>query len=276
MDVSKLTNIFQYTSQPKNASQAIPHTGGWSESVWTTLNPSGYNGLWTTMAQRRACLMCSAAAIVGYRVSLYTISGNKLLPKGTSSGTWLLPGIAAQADLPQAAFDIIGANSGVPNTSRLTLRGVPDDALSGGEIDFPSGYKAFVTSYQNSLLGNNFGFIGRDLSQPAARIKSYLNNVLTLDGPIGGVAGASWLRFHRCYDVTGEPVKGTYLIDTIAGNVYTLHAGPTQVVSAPSGTARIDLITYIPYTSFTTGRASVKKVGRPSQGYRGRRSKSRV
>lgn len=277
MNITKLTNIFQYTSQPVNPAQAIPHTAGWSESVWTSLNATAYDPLWTIWATKRALLLCGAAAIIGYRAQVYTISGNKLLPGGSSSGRWLLPGVVANgADIPQAALSISGGTNGAPNTSNLLIRGIPDIFITGGEFNPTPAYNAALTAYANSLKGNNFGFPGRDLSQPSGRVISYAANVLTLDGNIGGAELTGWIRFHRCYDNAGNPVKGTYQIAGINLNVYTLSRGPLQVVNNPSGTARIDLIAYYPYSSFATGRIGVKKVGRPLQGYRGRRSKARI
>lgn len=151
---------------------------------------------------------------------------------------------------------------------------------------FPSS----LTHYLNNLLGKDnatingpVGFVGRVKTNQNARILSVTQtpnviplvpgNVVQLDGPIGAIANQSNVRFHRCYDVNGDPVKGSYLVSQIGvGNLYTLQGLTPTLVAVPSGTMRVDSVAMYDYQSLNVGQVVVKKIGRPSRGYRGRAS----
>lgn len=230
MLLTRITNIFMLTTSPTDLSTAQPHSAGWSESVWTALNSAVYNPLWTTWAYRRALMLPKQGSIVGFRSALYDLVGNKILPRGAAAGKWLIPGNAAfTTDLPQVSLEVSSTAAGASNTSRMTLRGIPDSMMVGGEYQPTPTFKASFTIMANALLGNNFGFVGRDLSQPSSRVNLAAAGVVTLDANIGGVAGTSYLRFHRVNDNDDKPVKGTYRITNIAGNVYTLQIGRAHV-----------------------------------------------
>lgn len=277
MALTRLTNILQVTTTPTDLTKARAHTGGWSESFWTTLNPVGFEPAWLTQQTKRALLLPSSAAIVGFRTQQYTIAGNKLLPGGSTSGRQNMPGaLGSSADLPQVALMLNAAANGAPNNARMILRGMPDPVMVGGEYQPAPFFSALVTQFCNSMIGFNFGFIGRDLSQASVRVLKIANNVITVDQlPGTGLAVGDFIRFHRVYDSGGNPVKGDYVVSTIAGNDITV-AGLAVVVTKPSGTLRRDLLTYLPFGNLYPVRAVVKKVGRPFEQYRGRRSKTRV
>lgn len=281
----KLTMLFQVTTEPTDASAAIPHTGGWSESIWTT--GSGFLPVqaMAAIAIARSNGLPKQAAITGFRQGLYTISGNKLLPGGTAVYKRLWPGNAANpTDLPQVALELSGTSQTSINSNRFTLRCIPDDMMKFGEYQPTPAFKAFVTVYSNLLTGQGgplaqfgaFAFIGRDLAQPTAVVNSIAAGVVTLRGAVGGVANTDFLRLNRVYDDNGDPVKGSFLITAINGNAYTVLGLGGRTVATPSGTARIDKISIFNYQAISPVRAVVKKVGRPSQQYRGRRSKQRI
>lgn len=276
MALTRLTNILQLATTPTDLTKASVHVGGWSESFWTLLNPSAYNPLWFVQQQKRANLLPSSAKVVGFRTQVYTISGNKLLPGGATSGRQNLPGsLGSSADLPQVALMLNCSAQGAPNQSRMILRGMPDPIMIGGEYQpFPA-FSGLVTQFVNSMIGFNFGFIGRDLSQASVRVLKIAANIITVEAiPATGLAVGDFVRLHRVFDVNGLPVKGAFVVTAIAGlniNVQGLNA----TVNDPSGTLRRDLLTFLPYQSISPIRAVVKKVGRPFEQYRGRRSKTR-
>ncbi len=274
---TRLTNIFQVTTAPANLALARAHTGGWSESFWTNLSPAAYNPIWAWQQQKRAILLPATAAIVGYRTQEYTISGNKLLPGGAASGRQNLPGGSSRiTDLPQVSLMLNCATAGSPNTSRLILRGIPDDVMEGGEYQPNAAFQAAVTQLINSMVGFNFGFVGRDLSQASVRVLKIAVNLITVDQiPGTGLAVGDFVRLHRVYDDNNNPVKGAFPVTAIAGNVLTV-AGLDATLTRPSGTLRKDLLQLFSYRSMQPIRAVVKKVGRPFEQYRGRRSKTRV
>lgn len=277
MALTRLTNIIQLTTAPTNLVRARAHTGGWSESFWTMLNPSAYNAFWYTQQQKRALLLPAGAAIVGYRTQEYQISGNKLLPGASTSGRQNLPGPGVlSCDLPQVALMLSTEAQGAPNSSRMVLRGMPDSIMLNGEYQPVAGFVSLVTQFVNSMIGFNFGFVGRDLAQSSVRVLKIVGNIVTVDQiPGTGLAVGDFVRLHRVYDINGNPVKGDFPVSIIAGNNLTL-AGLDAQLTKPSGTLRRDLLAYFPFANIIPVRAVVKKVGRPFEQYRGRRSKTRA
>ena len=288
MVATRMSLLFQVTTNPTDPSTASQHTGGWSESLWyngsSPLDPTTLSNLCT----KRALLLPRAASIVGIRYALYEITGNKLKPGGTSAAKILKPGHPSlSVGLPQDSLEISGQSASTPNNNRFRLGCLPDEECSNGEYQPDSTYKASVTNYLNMILGTGptsgggpYSFVCRDLSTPAVRVLSVV--------PLGGakqqlqvVTDASaltsvgnYLRFHRCYDQAGNPIKGSYVIDSISGgtNTYVLNGAPQQTVVKPSGLIRHDTLILVTYGSLNVSRAVVKKIGRPFQAYRGRAS----
>lgn len=284
----RVSLIFQLTTAPTQLNYSIPHTGGWSEATWLTQAIPNLANYLTGWAQIRAVLLPKQAAIVGARMANYTISGNKLLPGGTNTYKFLYDGNAAYStDVPQMALECSGAAVGAPNANRFTLRGTPDVEVQFGEYQPDVNYAASVSNYLGFLTGNQHvttypatGFIGRVLNNTVARIQSVtpvviqgiqcMNVLLSQD--IGARPNQDYLRFHRALDQAGNPIKGSYLVTNQVGLLYTLQGTPNQTAVKPSGTARVDLINLFTYSAINTSRIVVRKVGRPSQAYRGRAS----
>ena len=274
MLVTRLTNVFQLTTTPTNLTRAVPHTAGWTESLWTTLTPSAIDPFWTVWQNKRALLLPTQASIVGYRSQVYTMTGNKLLPGGASSGKQQTPGNSQLVtDLPQVSLEITLQASGAPNNARPVLRGMPDSIMLGGEYQPTPTFSAFFTQFRTALVGFNFGFIGRDLAQASVRVLSIAGGIITLDAvPATGLAVGDFVRLNRVTSEAGNPIKGAFRVAVIAANVITV-TGLNATVTQPSGTLRRDQLAYFAIGDVRPGRAVVKKVGRPLQGYRGRRSK---
>jgi len=279
MPLTKLTNIFQLSTAPNNLSQARVHVGGWSESFWTFLNPNVFNPLWARQQAARSLMLPQTAAIVGYRTQAYTIVGNKLIPGGATSGRQTTTGrLGNVTDLPQVSLQASCAANAAPNSSRLTFRGIPDIQMQGGEYQPDPTFAGFFTLMANQLIGNNFGFVGRDLLQASVRILAIAGNSITLSSiPGTGLAVGDFVRLHRVIDPAGFPVIGVFNVLTINNTTGVITVqGLNANVTEPSGTLRRDLLNYYTFASITPIRAVVKKVGSPSERYRGRRSRRRV
>jgi hypothetical protein len=285
MPLYKLANIFQLTTDATVPAFGVDRTGGWSESFWVNGDPTVFLPLLPSVQTARARLLPAQANIVGTRSQLYTISQNKLLPGGSASGTVNVPGNTAYpCDIPQMNYELPVAGSGVPNRSRLNIHAIPDQFVTTGEFSPSRTYGSQIQGYINALRQNGFaaGWVGRNLGNGAVRVISYKPpaganpGVLTTDNPIPGFANGNFIRFHRVYDDNNNPVKGSFSASSIGGNQYNLGTGPDQTVTQPSGTIRLDQLVFIPYGDFSTGEITTRKVGKPSKGFRGRRSKSRV
>lgn len=285
MPLYKLSSIFQLTTAPTIRAAATARTAGWSESFWTQGDPAVFNNLLPAVRTARATFLPTQASIVGSRSQTYTISGNKLIPGGTSSGGLLYPGnFGYQCDIPNMNLEIPVQGLGVPNKSRLNLRGIPDQFVVTGEFspnrDFLVAMQAFFDALR--VGGLTAGFVGRNLTVGSVRVTMFKPAAganpaqVTTDAAIPGFADGSFLRFHRCYDDQGNPIKGSFVATSAGGNVYNLQNGPSQTLSRPSGLIRVDSLQFIPFGSFSIGEIGTRKVGRPFRGFRGRRSKTRV
>jgi hypothetical protein len=278
----KVSMLFQVTTNPPNPQYAIPHTGGWSESFWSPTIAFFTSQVLAAYGNVRANLLPGQASIVGFRQSLYTVAGNKLLPGGVSTLKRLIAGNSQNiTDLPQVSLEIAGLAAGAINGNRFRLGAIPDSMMTNGEYQPTPAFAGQVTSYLNLLSGRvtingvnipAVGFVGRDLAQPTTAVNAVANGVVTLRQNIGGQVNVDFLRLHRVVDIAGNPLRGSYLITGINGNAYTLQGLPLQVVTKPNGTARLDRIGVFQYAALNVSRAVVKKVGRPFQSYRGRQS----
>lgn len=264
--------LFAVTTDPDNPADASAHSGGWSESHWS--NVVGTIAVdCATLAQARARLLPAEVSIIGYRVENFTVTGNKLTPNGTSSGRFQYPGSNGRnLNLPQDGVLMSGSTSGAPNANRFNLRGLPDSIIQKGEYQPDPAFKGGMTNYVNTLINAQWGFLGRIKTTPSARVNSIAAGVVTLNGPVGGVANVDYLRLNRVYDNNGNPVKGTFLITDITGNAYTVQGLGATAVGAPSGSARIDALAFYIYNKVVPNRAVVRKIGRPFEQYRGRAS----
>jgi len=272
----KYTTILQLTTAPTIADAASAHIGGWSESHWRNDNPDPAGGAFLNLMQKRAILLPAQAAIVGYRVGSYTLTGNKIYPAGTSTGRIFLPGGTIDCDVPQMALQL-NSGSNAANSSRIVLRGLPDDLVKNGEYAPFSGYKNALTQFITSLRTNDWGFIGRDLTQPAIRVLGIAGGVLITDGSNAILPGADWVRFNKVVDVNGKPVSGSFFVaSSPSANHFVLTGLDNTIVAGPNGTVRRDIVARFNYSNITPGRVVVRKVGRPLEQYRGRRSKRRV
>jgi hypothetical protein len=281
----KMTMLFQVTTEPVNPFWARAHTGGWSESLWT----AGFSYIpvaaQNALLNLRSPLLPKQASIVGVRQGIYTISGNKLLPGGTSARKVQYPGSSSfNVNLPQDSLELSGTSLTTINTNRFRLGCLPDEMTTNGEYSPTSAYSSLVSAYRAALTapGNAWSFIGRQLSLPSARVMSLtpganLTAVLVLSAPINPVVGTDYIRLNRVYNSFGVNVGGSYLVtDFTAPATYALAGIDLSVVSTPSGMARVDRVADFLYGTVDVGRAVVKKIGRPLEQYRGRASRRPV
>lgn len=278
MAVYKFKMQFQLTTAPTNLTRAIPHTGGWTEAVWASVNTQQQFEAFFRLLDKRRNLLPRQATIVGYTVQGYNIAGNRLIPLGSSTFAQNLPGNSAlETDLPQVAVDLKTINTGGNNTARYVLRGMPDSIMTFGEYQPTPAYAGRMTQFMNELKSGFWIIVGRDRTQPTERVVNITGNQVTLQAALPGAGAQSFLRFLRVYGDDGNPIKGSFRI-TVApvGNVYTVSPNPNNDLINASGLARLDAITTSAIVEVEVSRARVRKIGRPSQGYRGRRSKLRV
>lgn len=273
MAIQKGTILMQLTTSPPDRTTASPHTGGWSESFWAGAVYPATDQFWLELIRTRQNLLPTQASIVGYRFGVYTIVGNRLSPGGSSTGRLQKPGQASlETDMPNVALMMAGTTAGAPNSSRFTVKCIPDDMVKFGEYQPNSSFKRSVTAFQTALINGGFGFLGRDLTLPVQRVLSIANNVITLTGVVGAVIGTDSIRLLNVKDVNGKPVQGAFRTTAINGFAYTV-IGLTGVTAGESGSARVERPKVFLFNGLAANRAVVRKIGRPFEGYRGKASK---
>jgi hypothetical protein len=270
---TKISLLIDYASSPANLGVAEIHTGGWSETFWLNVN-SNFGAYVAAVASRRALMLGATCRINGYRAQTYTISGNKLTPGGSSAAGLNLPGNSGVlVDLPQVSLSLVASSNGSANSRRFNLRGIPDSQMSGGEYDPSNIFSQYLSNYIAQLANGGAYFPGRDLSQVPVRVMSIsLAGVMVTDFAIAGAAPGGFVRFLRVKTLSGLDVIGTYQITAVAGTSITLANWPAATVGQ-SGKVRLDLLQLFQINTIEVGRANVKKIGRPFQQYRGRRSR---
>lgn len=271
---TRISFLMQATTAPPDRTSAAPHSAGWSESWWLPGTVNSDSPLITQLAQKRASLLPSQASVIGFRLALYTLTGNKIVPGGTKTGKFLYPGAGHIAtDLPQVALEMSGKTGAGPNTSRFTLRGMPDGMMTYGEYQPDTTFRGAVTRFCTELIDSGWCFLGRDLSNPVVRVLSIAAGNVTVSAGMG-VAVGDYIRLLRVFDNNGNSVQGSYRVTAFAGaGVMTLAGFDPAITAGESGSARKDTLALYGFSAVTPSRAVVRKVGRPFESYRGRRSK---
>lgn len=273
MALFKATLLFSLTTNAETPNAAESRIGGWSESWYTSAVDQaevrrrlmGPNPGSPPLAQRRAALLPRGARIVGQRYQ-------QIDPAGPSQQTSVnLPGSAdLSADVPQMAMLISVPSIGRTNIKRLVLRGIPDARVVQGEY-FPSdAYDIALRTFFFGLVG--WQFRGRDLSQATLVIEgvSAAGEVTTeVNHPY--VVG-DYVRILRTQDQGGNLFGGRFrVIAPVTARTFVLNGWEGGITDG--GKVRLDAIVYpnVDAAAIQIGRVVVRKVGRPSSGYVGRR-----
>lgn len=278
--LQRVTFLFQQTTAPPNLAEASPRTSGWSEGFWTEQDLTDMTGGRTWIGEylrKRAPLLGQQAAVVGCRIAVYEISGNKLIPKGSQTRKFHAPGFSgSDCDVPQLALMFSGTAEDSVNLSRFAIRGIPDNIVKNGEFRDLDGWGARCRLYMNAVSDGGWGFIGRDLTQPLFTIRKIENS--RLYAPTGPmiVPNQSYLRLHKVKDVNGDTISGSYRVTDWTGGVngyYLLEGLDPALKSDGPGSYRLDQIRFCNFDKVDIDSVVVRKVGRPFKGYRGRASK---
>jgi hypothetical protein len=276
MASQKVSMIFNVSTVPTDPAFAQTHTGGWSESFWRSSPLASDDPIVTRLVTARAAILPATAAITGLRFGLYDLTLNRLVPQGSNTGGTRRPGVATwKTDLPQASLQMTGKTDAGANTSHFNVRCIPDMFIVGGEYYPSASFVTAMANFSSTLINDGWCFLGRDLSKPLQRVSALALSVLDI-GYINFATNNSYLRFYRAYDTGGNPVKGAYRIvsqDNLGK--YTLAGISGNIAVVNSGFVREDLLKLFQFTNVSVSRAKVKKIGRPSEGYRGRASRRR-
>lgn len=177
------------------------------------------------------------------------------------------------ADIPQAALLVSIPATGVRNVRRYRITALVDDDVVRGEFQ-PQGGMALYNAFYREL--NGWLMRGKDASQPfknIATIDAGGNVAMTEDLPITA-ADSVFLRGVMLS--SGKKLSGKFPLDGVTSLRAFKLRGWTQGAATLGSAQKIVIIYPAMNTSVIAGeRIVVRKVGRPFQGYRGRRSKRR-
>jgi hypothetical protein len=268
--------LFQLTTEPVQTTKAISHTAGWSESHWRqTLLPPESQAL-TRLLRARAGLLPLEGAMVGMRIGNFTIQGNRLLPGQTSIRKFLMPGSGTfRTDVPQMALELGGSTSGL-NSSKFSVRGVPDGQVVNGEYSPTDIWGQQLQEYQNALTVDGWQMLGRVLSNPTFKIVSISALGVCTLSVAAPFPNGSQIRLLRVKDEDGFPISGVFNASQVQGSTFVLDGWPAATIVKNSGSCRVDAIDLFTFVEVNPSRIVVRKVGRPFEQYRGKRSRRRV
>lgn len=281
----KVVMIFQQTTLPGYSIASLglagrAHIGGWSESIWyagsdltalwnqLTVGPSG--GVNWGLLQVRADLMTDNATIVGVR----------LYSGGSGKGNFraiayrgLYP--SSVAEIPQmAVLGYLGV-TGSTRAKRLTIRGIPDEMAKGGEFTPTSDYATRLSNYGAALGG--FASFTKDDNAGLAILTISAAGVVQLNGvpPTWGVGIGVQIR--SALNASGIRVGGKFACTAVntPSNQFTIAGWVEGACTGGNALVPVSSIKGIVGNSLTISRLVQRKVGRPFEQYRGRRSKRR-
>lgn len=270
----KCSLVLSVVTTPTQAQVSSPHAGGWSEQFWR-------NGDALTLqqaqliAQARANMLPRQCQVIGMRQQLYQIVGNILRPGGSAIYTIVRPGASNwNVDVPQACLNLVLTAAGSANKGRYTLRGLPDDVVENGEFAPDNAFTLRLTQWRQLLASNGIGFIARDLAAVTTDVLgSATVNVVVRS--TAGLAANDYVRFLKVHNLAGESVEGSFQVGAIVdGTQFTTIPALAETL-AQGGKVRKDLLVFLATSEVGVGRVGVRKIGRPSSGYRGRRSRMR-
>lgn len=267
----RMTMIFQYISGA-SVGGYLNLKGGWSESFYSTSNLPLTLTYFQQTAQLRAALLPASAYISGLRIQGVDPSGGaQTFPVNyPGSGTTT----TNEQDIPQMALLLRVRTSGTNNVRSWRLAAIPDAQMSNGEYR-PGTF--FGLAMSTFLLGlNGWKIRCQDLSQP-------LYNLNTIDAAGNVVVNSpttlalnQFVKVKRTIDAFQNAKGLKAQIISFTDNQH-FRIAPWLYGACTLGQIQQFVIIYpaIQTDVNTISRAVVRKIGRPSLAYRGRRSKRR-
>jgi hypothetical protein len=283
---TKVTLKFQMPTGT-SAQSPLSRMAGWSESFW---HPSNEHGLvkeaLTLQAagnapqsplQRRRAILPPAALIVAYAMQSYNQVGPKLIPVGGAEvievtdgrGTW-----PRLNDIPGMSLILDFAHMDHSTRTQTTIRGVPDDEVTGGEFDPVEGeYRTAVSNYM-LYLGVNFGSIIIDRrNHPKHKIATISGDGLVTGLlPIAGINPNQWVSILRSRDDCGRLRGGYFQVQAVVGINLQLQLSGWHWGETRGGTLILHERVWARYNwdRSNIGRAVPRKVGAPFAKFVGR------
>lgn len=282
---TKVVILFQSATDPPATGAPnigyVPrvHTGGWSELLWhASDDPSVVINCLTGVRNAVPPLLLSRANCLPVKDS---IIGVRLYAGSTGRGqsfAFAYPGGYLADEIPQMGLLIKCGSVGLLNSRRWIIRGIPDDSVVGGE--FAPTPNFIYQIGQLFLAYSNFGFYGNDLTLPVAKLSGVDagGNATVINPTPQPFMLNDRVHISRAVDViTGLFKQATGFVKAVVPpNVFQIDSWTGNAANGGKATKILPKI-FCPINSTTcaVSRVVVRKVGRPFEQYRGRRSRRR-
>lgn len=276
---TKVVIVFQMASQPTLSAPDLNYApaervGGWTESVLSNVSYDTLIGRlkgprtdgYPPLLPARAGILANRGSILGVR--LYEGGGGRgqFLPLAYS-------GSAGACDVPQMALLCAGKNDNSPTVRRWTVRGIPDGQVEFGEFSPTTAFNTAMTNYFKAM--SNFGFTGTTPVTSYAIFNVSALGLVTLK--VNNPFGVGDIVTLKSVMVQGVRTGGSYVVESIGplASNFTIKAWP--VFFGEGGSVSIpEKAHYNLGGGLSVQRVAQRKVGRPFNQYRGRRSKRRI
>ena len=245
--------------------------GGWSEGVYWSTWDDGVRRSFLRLLESRAALLPTFSAVTGYRVQqvdpIGPASSVKLFRPGPNLADWA-------SDIPQMGLLFSCPGEGVTNVLRHRMAGIPDRQITRGEF-VPT--PAFVDTFSRYLVQlRGWKFRGADLTKPLLNVSTIDadGNVVMLEDLL--VVAGNLVTIRKAIDANKRQVTGTFKVASATDSKH-LKLMKWTAGACTGGRARQYMPIYpvIVIPSPTQPSTIVRKIGRPSNPYVGRRSRRR-
>lgn len=270
MAVYKCSMLMNFASN-FNGGANLTRTGGFSEQFYDIGDDFGtIRASFEALCKKRAVLLPTGTAIIGQRYQTVSPVGPSRLYSKNFPGPAGTP-----SDIPQMALYCKAVALNSRNVRQLKIKAIPDDQVKYGEYQPDSAFKGQVTSYLKYISTNTWFFRGLDLDQLSYPVMTAVvagnDATVEVETPTPYVVG-DFVKILRTTNSSGRQVGGRFRISAISGSrILTLQNWTLGATTG--GTIRKDLVIYPEIGDITVVEITVCKIGRPSRGYRGRRSK---
>lgn len=272
MAAYKFTFIMQYLSG-QGAPTDLNLKGGFSESVYRpTATPADINAF-RALGNLRARLLPLRSFISGLRVQRVDPSGpGNVIAVNLPGG---VGGTNQDSDIPQAALLLRVLGQDVTNVRSMRLCAIPDDNIVLGEFKPTPLYRTLLLAYLAGLQG--WRFRATDLTAPDVPLVGIAaNGVYTANADITTTANG-FVKIKGTTSLDGTNYNGRYKVQAFTTlRTGTLFNWPGVAVTGGTITNLIPIYPQIVANATSISRVVTRKIGRPSLGYRGRRSVRRV
>lgn len=270
MAATKFSMVFRYLSG-SDTSPVPQDAAGWTESVYETSLSTANRSAFNALCIARARLLPQGTFIIGQRFQ-------QVDPVGSAQTAVVnYPGGVGEnfrADIPQMALLLRLRSSGVNNVRSYHVCAIPDAQVSLGQYRPVDTFRVLMGLFLDQL--NGWKFRGADLAQAKAPVLSVTALGVVTFGSDLVLAVNDQLKILNAIDTNGNRVGGIFRVNA-ATSLRSVTLGNWKGGVTTEGTGQ----KYIPiYPTIVGARESIsrivtRKVGRPSGGYRGRRSRRR-